>query len=159
MSDIYTPSQLSIKDVLVPFESREQMLTFALSWFIRGFRDALPRTDHEWMDYGRLWAPLFHSFRIVVFLYCSLTAMEKMGIHGMQMGACFQQNQTPLEGARRRLKTAMGKAFRELLEHQFMCSVNSFQGPGHTYFGNVAGVQSRIDHVCLPQSLLPHVCS
>ena len=77
MSDIYTPSQLSIKDVLVPFESREQMLTFALSWFIRGFRDALPRTEHEWMDYGRLWAPLFHSFRIVVFLYCSLTAMEK----------------------------------------------------------------------------------
>ena len=109
MSDIYTPSQLSIKDVLVPFESREQMLTFALSWFIRGFRDALPRTEHEWMDYGRLWAPLFHSFRIVVFLYCSLTAMEKMGIHGMQMGACFQQNQTPLEGARRKLKTAMGK--------------------------------------------------
>ena len=36
MSDIYTPSQLSIKDVLVPFESREQMLTFALSWLFVG---------------------------------------------------------------------------------------------------------------------------
>ena len=32
-------------------------------------------------------------------------------------------------------------------------------GAGHTYFGNVAGVKSRIDHVCLPQSLLTHVLS
>ena len=44
------------------------------------------------------------------------------------------------------------EAFHKLLEQQFMSSVNSVLGPGHTYFGNVAGVPSRIDHVCMPQS-------
>lgn len=40
------------------------------------------------------------------------------------------------------------ESFRECLEEQHICSVNSFRPPGHTFFGNLAGVRSRIDHVC-----------
>ena len=46
-----------------------------------------------------------------------------------------------------------------MLERQHLCSANSFRGPGHTYFGNVAGVKSRIDHICIPQSTLPCILS
>ena len=46
-----------------------------------------------------------------------------------------------------------------MLERRHLCSANSFRGPGHTYFGNVAGVKSRIDHICIPQSLLPCILS
>lgn len=57
------------------------------------------------------------------------------------------------------LENSSGLAFRQMLERQHLCSANSFRGPGHTYFGNVAGVKSRIDHICIPQSLLPCILS
>ena len=57
------------------------------------------------------------------------------------------------------MENSSGVAFRNLLEEQHLCSVNSWCAPGHTYFGNVVGVKSRIDHACLPQSLLPSVVS
>ena len=111
------------------------------------------RVDGLWAFVGSIISQLPHRCVPVLFTDCN----GKNGYTRDADGCLLPTESNAIGGCTPEVENSNGKAFRELLEHQFMCSVNSFQGPGHTYFGNVAGVQSRIDHVCLPQSLLPHV--
>ena len=49
-----------------------------------------------------------------------------------------------------------GKKLRELLSDHYMAATNTFYPAGDTYFGQF-GNSSRIDYVCIPQSMLDRV--
>ena len=129
--------------------------------FIVAYPWVQARTVKEQQRVGQLWAYIGSivarlPYRCVPVIFTDANAKNSLckSEHGLQriespaIGPCTPE-----------LENSSGTLFRSLLEQQFLCSVNSFMGAGHTYFGNVAGVKSRIDHVCLPQSLLTHVLS
>ena len=51
------------------------------------------------------------------------------------------------------VRNCNGAKLSQFLQTQFMCAINTFYDCGPTFFGIVAGCTSRIDYICLPQSL------
>ena len=156
MLDRSTPSQLSIKDVWELCVARGVMLIFVFLLCIHGCKGGQRLNGYEFLDFGGLWLLWFLRCLIVVCQLFLLIAMEKTACIGMLKVFASPLGLLPLGAARLNWKIA---TFREFLEEQFLCSVNSHLAPGHTYFGNIAGVRSRIDHVCVPHAMLDTVVS
>ena len=120
------------------------------------------RTIQEQQRIRRLWAYVGSvvsalPYRCVPIMFTDANA--KNGLCKTE-GGDWQPIDSPSIGpCTPEVENASGLVFRNMLEQQFLCSANSFMGPGHTYFGNIAGVKSRIDHICIPQSMLTNVVS
>ena len=138
--------------------SNVEIVTFVSLWHILGYKLAQLRNNSALVSCGHILEALLHIYLTVVYQSFFTDANAKNGLCKSEHG--LQRIESPAIGpCTPELENSSGTLFRSLLEQQFLCSVNSFMGAGHTYFGNVAGVKSRIDHVCLPQSLLTHVLS
>ena len=120
------------------------------------------RTIQEQQRIRRLWAYVGSvvsalPYRCVPIMFTDANA--KNGLCKTE-GGDWQPIDSPSIGpCTPEVENASGLVFRNMLEQQFLCSANSFMEPGHTYFGNIAGVKSRIDHICIPQSMLTNVVS
>ena len=113
------------------------------------------RIDRFWQYVGSVISSLPHRCVPVVLT----DANARNGLHRDESGAIVPIESPAIGACTREFENSSGASFRRMLEEQFLCSINSFRAPGHTYFGNVAGVKSRIDHIVLPQSLQSQVVS
>ena len=124
-------------------------------WFLVVYSQG--RTEAERLRVSGLWryvvslvSALPHRCVQVLFTDCN----GKNGLHRDADGVCLPIEAPVIGGCTAELENSNGTIFRECLEEQFLCSVHSHLAPGHTYFGNIAGVRSRIDHVCLQHAML-----
>lgn len=129
-------------------------------WFLVVYSQG--RTEAERLRVSGLWryvvslvSALPHRCVQVLFTDCN----GKNGLHRDADGVCLPIEAPVIGGCTAELENSNGNIFRECLEEQFLCSVHSHLAPGHTYFGNIAGVRSRIDHVCLQHAMLHTVVS
>lgn len=156
--DRFIPSRLSIKDVWELCAASGVTRIFGFWWCIRKGGQRL--TDCEFLGFGGMWFPWCLRCPIAVCKFFLLIAMEKTACIGMLTVFVSPPIETPvIGGCTAELENSNGTIFRECLEEQFLCSVHSHLAPGHTYFGNIAGARSRIDHVCLQHAMLHTVVS